>query len=245
MDEHRRTSFDRNATLYDAARPSYDPRAVDIVRALGTRILEVGAGTGKATELLARAGLTVTALEPGEAMAGALRAKQLPNVTIVETRFEDYAAHDFDVALAAQAWHWIDPATKYALAAAAAPHLVLLYNIADFELELRAELDAAYRAHWVGDAARLGPVVDQRAKYEQEIAASGVFAPAQVTELPWTQRYTTQQYLDLISTYSDHAVLPRTSRDALFTAIAATIDKAGGEVVIPYVTLVFVARRLG
>lgn len=244
MDEHRRTSFDRNATLYDAARPSYDPRAVDIVRALGTRILEVGAGTGKATELLARAGLTVTAIEPGEAMAAALRAKHLPNVTIVESRFEDFVAHDFDVVLAAQAWHWIDPATRYTLAAAAAPHLVLLYNIADFEVGIRAELDAAYAAHAV-DVTRFQPVVDQRAKYEQEIAQSGVFAPAQVTELPWTQRYTTQRYLDLISTYSDHAVLAPATRASLFAAVSAVIDAAGGEVVIPYVTLVFVARRLG
>ena len=245
IDEDRRKSFDRNAVLYDAARPSYDPRAVDEVKALGTRILEVGAGTGKATELLARGGLTITAIEPGAAMAAALRAKALPNVTVVEARFEDHVAHDYDVVLAAQAWHWIDPATKYVLAAAAAPHLVLLYNIADFEVGLRAELDACYAAHFVGDPARLQPVVDQRAKYEHEIAESGVFAPPRVTELTWTQRYTTRQYLDLISTYSDHAVLPAANRDALFAAIAAVIDRAGGEIVIPYATLVFVARRLG
>lgn len=245
IDEHRRVSFDRNAALYDAARPSYDPRAVDVIRVLGPRVLEVGAGTGKATELLARAGLAITAVEPGAAMAAALRAKALPGVTVVEARFEDHVAHDYDVVLAAQAWHWIDPATKYVLAAAAAPHLVLLYNIADFELTLRAELDAAYAKHFVGDPARLQPVVDQRAKYDAEIRESGVFAPPRITELAWTQRYTTRGYLDLISTYSDHAVLPPANRDALFTAIAAVIDHAGGEIVIPYATLVYVARRLG
>lgn len=245
IDEDRRVSFDRNAALYDAARPSYDPRCVEVIRALGTRILEVGAGTGKATELLARGGLTVTAVEPGAAMAGVLRGKQLPNVTVVETRFEDFVAHDYDVVLAAQAWHWIDPARKYVLAAAAAPHLVLLYNIADFEVDLRGELDAAYRAHFVGNPTRLEPPVDQRDKYDREIRDSGVFAPPRIDELAWTQRYTKQQYLDLISTYSDHAVLPPANRAALFDAIGAAIDRHGGEVVIPYVTFAFVARRLG
>ncbi|MBV8755971.1 MAG: class I SAM-dependent methyltransferase [Deltaproteobacteria bacterium] len=245
IDDNRRTSFDRNAALYDAARPSYDLRAIDVIRELGPRVLEIGAGTGKATELLARVGLHVTAVEPGATMAAALRAKDLPRVRVVEARFEDVVEHDYDTVVAAQAWHWMDPAKKYVLAAAAAPHLVLLYNIADFELSLRAELDAVYAAHWVGDAARLQPVVDHRAKYETEIRDSGVFAPPRIHDFAWTQRYTTQQYLDLIATYSDHAVLPQANRDALFAAIAAIIDRAGGEVVIPYATLAFVARRLG
>ena len=215
------------------------------MRELGTRVLEVGAGTGQATEVLARGDLRITAVEPGAAMADVLRRKNLPGVTVVESRFEDFVPQDHDVVLAAQAWHWIDPATKHALAAAAAPNLVIIYNIADFEVGLRAELDAAYAAHFVGDPARLQPAIDHRAKYDTEIRESGMFAPPRITELAWTQRYTTRQYLDLISTYSDHAVLPPENRDALFTAIAAVIDRAGGEIVIPYATLVFVARRLG
>lgn len=245
IDEDRRTSFDRNAQLYEAVRPSYDPRIVDVIREHGTRVLEVGAGTGKATEVLARGGLTITAIEPGTAMADVLRAKQLPNVTVVESRFEDYVGHDFDIVVAAQAWHWVDPVKKYVLAAAAAPHLAVIYNMADFDPALRAELDAAYAAHFVGNADRFVSPAEHRAGYLRDIAESGVFAPPVEHELTWTQRYTTQQYLDLISTYSDHTVLPPANREALFAAIAAAIDARGGETVIPYVTLVYVARRLG
>jgi len=248
LDEGRRTSFDRHAALYDAVRPSYHPRVTDELAGLGTRVLETGAGTGKATELLARAGFTVTAVEPGAQMAAVLCAKQLPNVTVVESRFEDYAGTGYDLVLAAQAWHWMDPARKFALAAAAAPTLVLLSNEkAPIDPALRAELNAAYARHVPAQVQRYpsDAVAEARATFTTDLAASGLFAEPRVVELPWTERYPTARYLELISTYSDHAVLPEATRAALFTEIAVAIDARGGAIEIPYVTLVVVARRLG
>ena len=101
-DENRRTSFDRNAALYDAVRPGYHPGVLDELRAhvAGTHVLEVGAGPGKATELLARGGYTVTAVEPGAQLCAILRAKALPDLQVVHARFEDVRFHDFDVVLA-------------------------------------------------------------------------------------------------------------------------------------------------
>ena len=248
IDATRRASCARHAALYDAVRPSYDPRAAGELTGLGTRLLEIGAGTGKATELLARAGFTITALEPGGQLAAVLRAKHLPNVTVVESRFEDFTGTGFDIVLAAQAWHWMDPARKFALAAAAAPHLVLLYNEkATLEPELRTELDAAYARYFPPDSPRypIDAVADTRAGFVRDIAASGLYGEPRVAELPWTERYSTARYLELLSTYSDHAVLAAEPRAGLFAQIAAAIDKRGGAIDIPYVTLVVIARRLG
>lgn len=51
MDEARRTSFERQAELYDAARPSYPAALVEdvVARCAPARMLEIGAGTGQAT----------------------------------------------------------------------------------------------------------------------------------------------------------------------------------------------------
>lgn len=248
LDEGRRTSFDRNAALYEAVRPCYHPRAADELAGLGTRVLEVGAGTGKATEMLAHAGFTVTAIEPGAQMAAVLRAKQLPNVTVVESRFEDYTGAGFDVVLAAQAWHWMDPARRFALAAAAAPTLALLSNEkAPIDAALRAELDAAYARHVPAQVQRhpFDAVAEARTTFTTDLAASGLYGEPRVVELPWRERYPTARYLDLLATYSDHAVLPADARAALFAEIAAAIDKRGGAIEIPYVTLVVIASRLG
>lgn len=75
-----------NAAFYDAHRPSYPAPAIDSlltnllrppVRG-GTRILDLGAGTGKFTELLAERdeGFEIVAVEPHEGMRRELERKE-------------------------------------------------------------------------------------------------------------------------------------------------------------------------
>jgi protein-L-isoaspartate O-methyltransferase len=76
--DERRLAFGQVAQLYDRVRPSYPPVVIDAVldfvgSADRVRIVEVGAGTGNATTLLAQRGLAVLALEPDRAMAAVAR----------------------------------------------------------------------------------------------------------------------------------------------------------------------------
>ncbi|MFJ9415458.1 class I SAM-dependent methyltransferase [Streptomyces sp. NPDC101227] len=114
----RSRSFDAVAAQYAASRPGYPPELFDAIeersgRSLeGARVLDVGAGTGIATRLLAARGAEVTAVEPGPGMAAQLRA-DLPGTPLVRASgdalpFSDAAA--FDLVCYAQAWHWTDPA---------------------------------------------------------------------------------------------------------------------------------------
>lgn len=78
--------------------------------------LEVGAGTGKATRLFASRGVRVTAVEPDAAMGRILdkTTRGLPVEPVVST-FEQLDCHRrFDLVYAAAAWHWTDPATRWA-----------------------------------------------------------------------------------------------------------------------------------
>lgn len=89
------TGFD-DAAAYDAHRPSYPARAVDgLLGSLGltappARVVDLAAGTGKFTELLAAAGgggggrFEVLAVEPVAKMRDTLAAKRLPGVTVCE-----------------------------------------------------------------------------------------------------------------------------------------------------------------
>jgi protein-L-isoaspartate O-methyltransferase len=94
--ERLRTTFDQAAELYQDARPEYPEelfnRLMDVVGLRpGDRVLEVGAGSGKATLPLARRGLRITAIEPGPALAAQAR-KNLAGypVDMVSMRFEDW-----------------------------------------------------------------------------------------------------------------------------------------------------------
>ena len=91
----------------------------------GARVLEVGCGTGKLTELLAARGLEVDAVDPGEAMIAAARRRvgDAPNVRFHHGRFEDVAlAEDaYDAVFSATAFHWVEPEVGWVEGGRASP----------------------------------------------------------------------------------------------------------------------------
>jgi len=72
------------------------------------RVADIGAGTGKMSELLACAGAVVDAVEPSEAMRA--QASSIPGVTWHGGVAEDTGLSDgaFDIVVVAQSWHWGD-----------------------------------------------------------------------------------------------------------------------------------------
>lgn len=74
----RNESFDKMASLYDKIRPSYPEQLIEdiISKAQITsiaRLLEIGAGTGKATVQFAEKGITIDCIEMGESLAEVLK----------------------------------------------------------------------------------------------------------------------------------------------------------------------------
>jgi SAM-dependent methyltransferase len=248
IDEARRTSFDRKAELYDAVRPSYPVALVEDVigRCAPERVLEIGAGTGKATVVFARACRELVAVEPGANLAAVLRRNVagFSHVTVEETTFEGYGGSGFDLVYAAQALHWVDPALRYAKAAVVlrpgGALAAIMNEKAPIDAAVRRELDAAY-ARWFPAGPRPVELAEVERSWIAEFDASGRFGPVHVGRFPWTASYTTREYLALLDTYSDHAVLPDEQRSSLYGDVAAAIEGHGGRVEVPYVALVFLA----
>src|SRR5207245_3636765 len=86
----------------------------------GSRVVEVGSGTGKLTEQLVARGLVVDAVEPGPRMIASARRRvgDDANVTFHEGRFEeaDLPAEAFAGLFSATAFHWIDTQVGWAKA---------------------------------------------------------------------------------------------------------------------------------
>jgi SAM-dependent methyltransferase len=248
MDEARRTSFDRKAEQYDTVRPSYPVALVDdvIARCAPARMLEIGAGTGKATVLFARAGRELVALEPGANLAAVLRRNvaAFPHVTVEETRFETYTGHGFDLVYATQAMHWVEPAVRYTKVLEVlrpGGALAVIYNqSAPIDEELWRELDAAY-SRWLPGTYEPDEVGAKIRQWTGEIEATGRFGPVHVGQFPWTTSYTSRDYIALLDTYSDHALLPPERQQPLYAAIADAIRRRGDRIEIPYVALLFLA----
>ena len=110
--------FSGKAEAYAKARPGYPEAAIDYILSLapqGAVVADIGAGTGKFTELLAKKGLPIFAVEPNADMREQLAVALAPysNAKMFGGAAEATTLPDgsVDVITCAQALHWFDPET--------------------------------------------------------------------------------------------------------------------------------------
>lgn len=262
-ESRRRLAFGSVAELYDRARPSYPPELVDDVLAFagvaaGDPALEVGAGTGKATVLFASRGLRIVALEPSAEMASVARSNLAgyENVSIEQVGFEGWRPQaTFKLLLSAQAWHWVSRDVRYTRARAILADggaLAVFWNRPRWDANpLRAELAETYRrsAPALGaDTVGPGPM-DPGARpaawwedWSRDLQGAPGFEPPEHRSYAWSQQYTSDEYVTLLQTHSDHIVLPDEQRHALFGAVARMIERHGGAFTLEYETALWLAR---
>jgi SAM-dependent methyltransferase len=257
--ERLRASFDEDAERYDRARPTYPSALIDDLVALtgagrGSRVLEVGPGTGQLTVPLAELWSEVIAVELGERMAAVARRNlaRFPTATVVVGAFEDWPlpAEPFDLVVSATAWHWIDPAVRVTKAADAlrpdgALALVTTHHIAGGTDDFWVEVQECYE-RW--DPATepglrlLAP--DQIPAPIDELDASGRFGSATLHCYERNITYSTNEYLDTLLTYSNHRALESRHQAALLDCIARLMDaRYGGTIVKRYLHQLVVAHR--
>ncbi len=128
----RRTTFNTNPQTYQKIRPKYPEALFDeLVKVTQLRdsaqLLEIGPGTGQATEPLAKRGYIVTAIELGKDLAQEAHdvLKDYKNVRILTGAFEkvELPAASFDLVYSATAFHWIKPEVQFTK-----PHRLLKLN---------------------------------------------------------------------------------------------------------------------
>ena len=103
-------SFDLAAEEYEATRPSYPEEVLDLLPVPSeATVLDLGAGTGKLTRVLAARYAHVIAVEPLDGMRGILE-RVVPDVEALPGSAERIPLDDasVDAVFAAQAFHWFD-----------------------------------------------------------------------------------------------------------------------------------------
>jgi SAM-dependent methyltransferase len=109
-DDRRELSFDGVADEYEQTRPTYPPALLDALPLdADAAVLDLGAGTGKLTRVLAERYRDVTAVEPLANMRAMLE-RVVPGVTVLPGSAERIPLGDESVEgiFAAQAFHWFD-----------------------------------------------------------------------------------------------------------------------------------------
>ncbi len=143
-------SFGADADRYDRSRPSYPGALVERILAAspGRHVLDIGCGTGIAARLFQAAGCQVLGVDPDARMADRARRSGL-DVEVASFETWDPGGREFDTAIAAQAWHWVDPvagAMQAARALRPGGRLAVFWNALQLPPDLAADFAEVYRA---------------------------------------------------------------------------------------------------
>lgn len=243
MDTSERTkrakSFEVGAVDYERLRPDFPSDLfVDLQSQAGDRlagrVLEVGAGTGRATLPLARLGATVDVVEPSQDMLDVLgerlRADGLDGrVRSRRARFEDVDPRDrYDVVVAAQSFHWAAPATRWTrLADLVRPDgLAFLFwngwSLDPQRCDIASVADVYDR---LGEG--LQPDLDARRSTvgwaQTEIEAEPALQLLSTRTYASPMEVDVHDYLGLLATTSQYAVATPAVRDRLFDALVPVL----------------------
>lgn len=228
---------------YASVRPAYPGEAVaallDAAQAssVSLRAADIGAGTGKMSELLARAGAVVNAVEPSGAMRA--QASSIPGVTwhagVAEETTLPHGA--FDIVVFAQSWHWVDPERAGVEAArilAPGGVLGIVWNQMDVSIPWVHRLTRIMRS---GDVHRP----------DRPPTPGGGFGPMRLTQVAWEDVMTPEQILTLGTTRSSYIRSSPAGRERMQANLRWYLYEhlgyaPGEQVTIPYATLVWLTH---
>jgi len=255
-----RETFEEAPELYDRVRPGYPAELFDDLARLaglwkGSRVLELGSGTGQATVSLARRGYEVVAVELGAGLAEVAKRKlaPLPTVTVVNSTFEawELPIEPFDVVFAATSFHWIDPEIRVlksadALRPGGALAVVSTHHVAGGDEQFFADAQRCYE-RWDPETPpglQLPAATDVRSDSD-EFDASGRFGRVAFRRYEHEQTYSTAEYRDLLLSYLGHRAMEPAARRGLLACIARLIDERyGGRIAKRYMNELAVAHKL-
>jgi len=257
----RRDSFDSVADAYDQGRPSYPERLVDGLVALanigeGSRVLEIGPGTGQLSVPLAERGALLVAVERGPNLAEVARRNlsRFEHAEVVVADFDRWDAPpaSFDVVVAATAFHWLDPSTRVARCAAILRPGGSLAIVHTHWGEGQSDdpFFTASQACYSRWHPNYDPTFQQTSPEDVERPCIDLAIPefAHVAHRHYTcaREYSAATYCELLGTFSDVLVLEERRRTGFLACMSSLIDSQfGGRIVRHDLYDLRIARRAG
>ena len=255
--KHESEQFDKAADFYDMYRPSYPHKIIQqLVERTQldqqSKLLEIGAGSGKATELIKNYGCSITCVEVGEHLVkqGQKKFCDDKNITYKCARFEEMedTKERYDVIMAAQSFHWLPQPIGFKKCAEFLKkdgYLALMWNmyLYDEREEHQKLIQISNQYGGLADFVTMNEAKGRIQTIVRSIEDSGLFYTPMVDQELWKQDYTKEQYCGFLQTGNRFIQLTEEDKKHAYHDIAQLANQFGGKIRRPYMTVLYTARK--
>jgi ubiquinone/menaquinone biosynthesis C-methylase UbiE len=252
QDEFRRV-FDTIPEQFDKFRPRYSEELFAFLNERagigpGKRVLELGPGTGQATEPVLRTGCEYHAIELGEHLYWKMLEKygRLPNFNIVN---DDFITHDFgdmkfDMIYSAATIQWIPQDIAFAKTfelLKPGGTLAMMLTSSEYKSDnepLYEKIQALYDQYYKPD------IPYTHGKFQYTAAPEYGYTEVERHEFKGKRVFNAEEYVAFSGTHCDHIVIPEPLRTEFFEGLRKAVLDAGDRVVFNDTYVLFLTKKL-
>ena len=247
-----RRIFDTIPEQFDKYRPRYSVELFEYLinfAQLGPekKVLEIGPGTGQATDLILGTGCDYNAIELGEHLYAKMREKydQYPNFHIVNDDFitYDFGQQRFDLVYSAATIQWIPEETAFSKTFGLLKPggtLAMMLTKSDYRTsdeELFQEIQKIYNRYYKPEI----PYTHGDFKYDN--AQNYGFVDFQRHDFHGRRKLSADEYVSYCGTHCDHIVIPEPYKTLFFEGLRKAVEEHGGEIVFEDTYVLYLTRK--
>ncbi len=250
-----RKVFDSIPKQFDEWRPRYcDELFADLIEYAKLdsekTALEVGPGTGQATEPILKSGCSYFAIELGENFTNFMtnKFKHYKNFHITNADFETYnfISNSFDLVYSAAAFQWIPEKVGYPKA-----YDILKSNGTFAMFMMRPDIqpgggytdEPLYTKIQEVYSAFFHPETKYKCNLDYDARGKYGFVNLECREYRKTREYSADDYVSLISTHSDHITLKEPYKTKFYEGIKEVIRNFGNKITLYDKITMYLARK--
>lgn len=242
-------TFNTKAETYEKMRPGYVPDLYDDIFKLAdvnanSNVVEIGIGGGQATLPILKTGCRLTAVEYGENFAQICREKfkDYSSFLIIVGKFEEVALKEnfYNLIFSASAFHWIPEEIGYPKVLNLLKSGGVFARFANHPYrnkgnpDLAKVIDHIYALYYYKFYNKTPQILqeysEQEASARADIAKKYGFVDVSYKLYNRTRIFTSEEYIELLGTYSDHIAIEENIRKKFFSEIKSAIDNFGGKI---------------
>lgn len=246
-----RKIFDTIPEKFDKYRPRYSKELFDDLIAYagigpGKAVLELGPGTGQATDPVLETGCDYNAIELGEHLYAKMKEKygRYPNFSIVNGDFitHDFGEKRFDMIYSAATIQWIPeevafPKTFSLLKPGGV--LAMMLTMGDYRKSNEAlyqKIQKVYDAYWK-------PEIPYNQHFTYTNAVNWGYTDFERREYFGKRIMTAEEYVNFSGTHCDHMTIPRETAEKFFGGLYDAVKSEGDRIVFDDTYVLYLAKK--